>query len=89
MDLHDRIYVDAASGLSGDAHRKPGRAQVTIVSAEKWADACVALGADACAGVRCRIVQSGPVEVEDAVTWLTDEERDEGGASPAATEPQL
>ncbi len=89
MDLHDRIYVDPASGLSGDAHRKPGRAQVTIVSAEKWADACVALGADACAGVRCRIVQSGPVEVGDAVTWLTDEERDEGGASPAATEPQL
>ncbi len=46
MDLHTRIYVDAASGLAGDAHRKPGRAQVSIVSAEKWADACAALGAD-------------------------------------------
>ncbi len=46
MSLHDRIYVDAASGLAGDARRKPGRAQVSILSAEKWADACAAFGAD-------------------------------------------
>ncbi len=46
MDLHARIYVDAASGLAGDAHRKPGRAQVSILSAEKWADTCAELGDD-------------------------------------------
>ena len=45
MILHEHSYVDTASGLTGDAHRKPGRVQVTIVSAEKWADACAALGA--------------------------------------------
>ena len=46
MELHDQIEVNAESGLSCDAHRKPGRAQVTIVSAEKWTEANDVLGAD-------------------------------------------
>lgn len=38
--------IDAGAGLAGDANRKPGPAQVTIVSWEKWQEACAALGAD-------------------------------------------
>lgn len=45
MELQNETFADKASGLSGDANRKPGRSQVTIVSAEKWAEACADLGA--------------------------------------------
>jgi len=38
--------IDAGAGLVGDANRKPGPAQVTLVSWEKWQAACAALGAD-------------------------------------------
>ena len=44
---------------------------------------------DARGGVRCRIVQSGPVEAGDAVKWLTGEESRDGGSSPAAAGTRL
>jgi MOSC domain-containing protein YiiM len=46
MVRHQSIEIFARAGLAGDFGRKPGKAQVTIVSAERWAAACAALGAD-------------------------------------------
>ena len=43
---HQAIEIFAGSGLAGDFGRKPGKAQVTIVSAARWDAACAALGED-------------------------------------------
>jgi MOSC domain-containing protein YiiM len=46
MVVHQRMEIDANAGLAADFGRKPGKGQVTVVAAEKWAAACAALGAD-------------------------------------------
>ncbi len=46
MVHHQAIEISASGGLAGDFGRKPGKAQVTIVSAERWDAACAALGED-------------------------------------------
>src|SRR5687768_2568657 len=85
MVTHTSIRLDRGAGLAGDAHRKPGPAQVTIVSFEKWRDACAELGVELpwtmrranllIAGVELepvigRRLQIGPVVLE--VTGETD-----------------
>ncbi len=44
-ELCDSEILEDA-GVAGDFGRRPGRSQVTIVSAEKWAGACAELGVD-------------------------------------------
>lgn len=46
MVSHAATVMDAGAGLAFDAHRKPGRAQVTIVSWEKWQAACAEMKVD-------------------------------------------
>lgn len=45
MVQHDAVEIFQSTGLAGDFGRKPGKAQVTIVAAARWDDACAALGA--------------------------------------------
>src|SRR5687768_16375943 len=42
----DSIEIFARAGLAGDFGRKPGKAQVTLVSAARWYAACAALRED-------------------------------------------
>jgi MOSC domain-containing protein YiiM len=46
MITHVNAVIDAGAGVVGDFGRKPGRAQITIVAAEKWAAACADVGAE-------------------------------------------
>jgi MOSC domain-containing protein YiiM len=45
MAVRLRAEVDRGSGLGGDFGRKPGRAQVTLLSEEAWHAACLDIGA--------------------------------------------
>ncbi|HYE00444.1 MAG TPA: MOSC domain-containing protein [Alphaproteobacteria bacterium] len=85
MAVLDRAEIDPAFGVRGDARGKPGRRQVTLLSAEAWAEACAALGIRlpwtlrranllvsglALAGTAGRRLRIGPVVL--AVTGETD-----------------
>lgn len=44
MRVHDVAEIDRHAGLHGDFGRKPGKAQVTVLSEEAWQAACGEVG---------------------------------------------
>jgi MOSC domain-containing protein YiiM len=45
MQTMQEIMVTRVAGLDGDARRKPGKRQVTVMSLNQWQIACTELGA--------------------------------------------
>ncbi|WP_196161288.1 MOSC domain-containing protein [Reinekea sp. G2M2-21] len=46
MQLLTQAEIDEATGVQGDAGRRPGKFMVTLLSQESWNDACVDVGQD-------------------------------------------
>lgn len=46
METLERAEISKATGVANDWRGKPGRRQVTVISAASWADACRELGAE-------------------------------------------
>ena len=46
METMERAEISAGTGVASDSRGKPGKRQVTVLTAAAWRDACEALGAD-------------------------------------------
>jgi MOSC domain-containing protein YiiM len=46
MELQESAVISASGGVADDFRGKPGKRQVTLLSARDWAEACAELGTD-------------------------------------------
>ena len=46
METLERAEISTGTGVAGDSRGKPGKRQVTVLSAAAWRDACAELGKD-------------------------------------------